>query len=82
MAPSFPTISAQDVYLISKLNMQRLKEGGAYFKVKGTTHMNFQNLVISFFQITINKYITICSLIYFRTTRYFQFFYPLCNCSI
>ena len=42
MAPSFPTISAQDVYLISKLNMQRLKEGGAYFKVKGTTHMNFK----------------------------------------
>ena len=49
-------------YFISKLpgaalaRGLRLKEGGAYFKVKGIITMKFQNFVIFSFQITMNNY--------------------------
>ena len=33
-----------------------LKEGGAYFKVRGIILMKFQNFIIFSFQITINNY--------------------------
>ena len=49
MEPPFPLIRALDAYLISNLNMHRLRKGHAYFKVKGMIYMNFQNLVIFFF---------------------------------
>ena len=46
----FPLISDPGVYLTSKIEgvpligRWCLKEGGAYFKERGTTHMKFQNL--------------------------------------
>ena len=55
-------MSASGTYLVLKLYSaaliggRRLKEGGAYFKVRGVIHMKFQNIVIFSFQITINNY--------------------------
>ena len=46
----FPLTSVPGVHLTSKIEgvpligRWCLKEGGAYFKVKGTIHMKFQNL--------------------------------------
>ena len=43
-------------YLILKLGGQRLRDGGAYLKVKGIIPMKFQNILVCFLQITINNY--------------------------
>ena len=54
----FLLISDASVDLILKLQRavliggRRVKEGGAYFIVKGFIHMKFQNFVLLFFQIT------------------------------
>ena len=49
--------------------VRRLKEGGAYFKVRQIVHMKFQIFVIFSFQITTT--VMIYSPIYSRTDRYF-----------
>ena len=51
----FPLISTLSLYLISNLlsevliREQRLKEGGAYFKVREIHHVKFQNFVFVLF---------------------------------
>ena len=51
----FPLISTLSLYLISNLlgevpiRGQRLKEGGAYFKVRKIHHVKFQNFVFVLF---------------------------------
>ena len=51
----FPLISTLSLYLISNLlgevpsRGQRLKEGGAYFKVREIHHVKFQNFVFVLF---------------------------------
>ena len=53
----FHLISTLSLYLISNLlgevliRGQRLKEGGAYFKVREIHHVKFQNFVFIFFNI-------------------------------
>ena len=49
----FPLISAPYAYLNLKLSGAVLKTG-AYFKIRGIIHMEFQNIVIFIFQITNN----------------------------
>ena len=50
----FPLISTLSLHLISDLlgevliRGQRLKEGGAYFKVREIHHVKFQNFFLSF----------------------------------
>ena len=51
-----PLISASSAYLILKLEGKRLKDGGAYLKVKGIIPMKFQNILVFFLQITVNNY--------------------------
>ena len=57
-----PLINDPVGYLISKLQdvavieEQRLKEGGAYFKLRGIIHIRFQNFAIFSFHIAINNY--------------------------
>ena len=57
----FGVISILGAYLISKFEVMALiggwclKEGGAYFKERGTLHIKFQNFVVFSFQITINN---------------------------
>ena len=48
-------ISASSAYLILKLGRQRLKDGGAYLKVKEIIPMKFQNILVFFLQATINN---------------------------
>ena len=48
-------ISASSAYLILKLGGQRLKDGGAYLKVKEIIPMKFQNILVFFLQTTINN---------------------------
>ena len=51
----FPLIGTLSLYLISNLfgevliRKQRLKKGGAYFKVRETHHIKFQNFVFAIF---------------------------------
>ena len=46
----FPLISTLSIYLISNLFGEvRLKEGGAYFKVREIHHVKFENFVFVFF---------------------------------
>ena len=58
----FRFINFHAAYLILKFQGaalfggQSLKEGGAYFKVRGITHKKFQNFVFFSFKTTINEY--------------------------